>query len=58
MLGYDNAHRVKGLKTDSPAFDHRHWREDVYPYNFRSPDDLLNDFFADVDRTLKEEGIQ
>jgi hypothetical protein len=57
-LGYDNAHRVKGLKKDSLTFDHRHWKGDIHPYEFKSPNELLNDFFTDVDRMLKEEGVQ
>ena len=60
-MGYDNAHAVKLPKKFKYAgrrlpFDHKH--RDVsdrgVPYGFESAYQLLEDFFADVDRVLKE----
>ena len=66
VLGYDNAHLPENLKgwkkPDGSALtdrDHRHWRDqEADPYTFVSPGKLLEDFWADVDRMLKEEGIE
>ena len=38
ILGYDNAH----------GRDHRHIREKGYPYTFRSPGALIEDFLRDL----------
>ena len=58
MLGYDNAHGVaaSGSKKKN-VFDHRHYRERSRAYVFRSPADLLVDFWRDVETVLKEEGV-
>lgn len=45
-IGYDNE-RGKG--------DHKHYGEQEMPYTFITPEQLLNDFFADVE-TLRSEG--
>jgi hypothetical protein len=64
VLGYDNAHVVDvrsgpSNRSARPAtFDHVHRRERVVPYGFRSPEDLLVDFWRDVETVLKEEGVQ
>lgn len=64
VLGYDNAHPVSVRSGPSSrsarpvAFDHVHKGERVLPYTLRSPDDLLEDFWRDVERVLKEEGIR
>lgn len=62
ILGYDNAHAVKpSTKYKHGArrlrFDHKHQRpSDVgVPYEFESPYQLLEDFFKDVDRVMREE---
>lgn len=64
VVGYDNAHQAKvGTGPSAPsrtrelAFDHRHFRGDVTPYPFESPEKLLEDFWSDVEKILKEEGI-
>lgn len=41
VVGYDNE-RGKG--------DHRHWGKDEHSYQFVDSDQLIDDFFADVDR--------
>jgi len=61
ILGYDNAHAVKPPKKFKYAgriipFDHkhRHVSDKGVPYEFVDAQQLLNDFFADVDRILLE----
>ncbi len=61
ILGYDNAHAVKPPKKFKYAgrilaFDHkhRHSSDKGVPYGFKDAQQLLEDFFADVDRVLQE----
>jgi len=61
ILGYDNAHAVKLPKKFKYAgrilaFDHkhRHASDKGAPYEFKNAQQLLEDFFADVDRVLQE----
>ena len=61
VLGYDNAHAVKPPKKFKYAgrrlpYDHRHRTssDTGVPYVFESPQRLLEDFFAEVDRVIKE----
>ena len=60
MLGYDNAHAVKPKKFKHAgrimAYDHkhRHVSDHGVPYEFVDAQQLLIDFFADVDRLLLE----
>lgn len=61
LLGYDNAHAVKPPKKFKYAgrilaFDHkhRHASDHGVPYEFKDAQQLINDFFADVDRLLAE----
>ena len=63
VLGYDNAHAVKLPKKFKFAgcrlpYDHRHRTstDTGVPYLFESPQGLLEDFFAEVDRVIKEAG--
>jgi hypothetical protein len=55
LSGIDNAHGIRRR----PAFDHRH----VYgggrlvPYVYRGPVELLEDFYREVERILRERGI-
>lgn len=59
VLGYDNAHAVKPLRARFSGrkveYDHRHAhrRDRGVPYSFSSAEQLLSDFFADVDSYLK-----
>jgi hypothetical protein len=64
VLGYDNAHPLK-LGTGpagklTATKDHRHPARAATkkPYLYRSAGDLLEDFWRDVDRFLKEEGVR
>ncbi|MDR0769881.1 MAG: DUF6516 family protein [Burkholderiales bacterium] len=61
ILGYDNAHAIKPPKKFKYAgrilaFDHkhRHVSDKGVPYEFKNAQQLLEDFFADVDRVLLE----
>ena len=61
ILGYDNAHAVKPAKKFKYAgrrltYDHkhRHANDKGVPYGFQDAQQLLIDFFSEVDRVLKE----
>ena len=61
VLGYDNAHAVKPPKKFKFAgqrlpYDHRHRTssDKGVPYEFQDAQQLLIDFFNEVDRVLKE----
>ena len=61
VLGYDNAHAVKPpgkfkFAGHRLTFDHkhRHSKDLGVPYGFSSVEQLLHDFFEDVDRILEE----
>ncbi|MGE0082058.1 MAG: DUF6516 family protein [Thiohalomonadaceae bacterium] len=61
IMGYDNSHAVKRPKKFKYAgqrmpYDHkhRHAADEGIPYEFRSAAQLLEDFFAEVDKVLKE----
>ncbi len=61
IIGFDNAHTVRasagpgGRKQGSA--DHRHRMGAVRPYRFTDPASLLEDFWMEVDRFLKEKGV-
>jgi Family of unknown function (DUF6516) len=61
VMGYDNAHAVKPPKKFKFAgqrlpYDHHHRtaNDKGVPYAFHSAQQLLVDFFAEVDRVIKE----
>lgn len=61
VMGYDNAHAVKPptkfkFSGQCMPYDHRHRtsRDKGVPYAFESGSRLLEDFFAEVDRVIKE----
>lgn len=61
ILGYDNAHAVKPPKKFKYAgarlpydHQHRHVSDKGVPYEFKDAHQLLSDFFAEVDRVLRE----
>lgn len=61
LLGYDNAHAVKPPKKFKHAgrifaFDHthRHVSDHGVPYEFQNAQQLISDFFTDVDHVLQE----
>ena len=63
LVGFDNAHLVRRLsgrfKRRSAGADH--WHRDAAdkgrPYEFKSPELLLEDFFHEVDRVLGQLGV-
>jgi hypothetical protein len=58
VLGFDNAHAVKPKKKKYGArkvtWDHEHQKEKVLSYEFESAGQLLEDFWAAVDKYLGE----
>jgi hypothetical protein len=63
LIGFDNAHNVpaKGsrLKKRPKAMDHWHRTEtdEGRPYEFKDAETLIDDFFDEVERVLKEHDI-
>jgi hypothetical protein len=61
LLGFDNAHAVRESRRPGgaakDACDHRHRMDRVRPYRFRDAVTLVEDFWAEVDRFLKEKGV-
>lgn len=59
-MGYDNAHAVKSPKRGKYSgqrieYDHKHRHacDKGVPYDFVDANQLLKDFFADVDKALE-----
>jgi hypothetical protein len=62
LVGYDNAHGVP-VRAGRPdqitsPFDHTHRRCHALPYGYSDAPTLLVDFWRDVEKTLREEGVQ
>lgn len=56
IFGIDNAH---GIGRHPPDFDHRHvLGGNVLRYDFRGPVALLEDFYREVERILRERGVR
>ncbi|MHB8730698.1 MAG: toxin-antitoxin system TumE family protein [bacterium] len=55
LVGFDNAHPVRGQK--SGPHDHRHRQRTIRPYEYRDAASLLEDFWAAVDAVLRERGV-
>jgi Family of unknown function (DUF6516) len=60
IIGFDNAHSIKTRKRGrfkgrSVTYDHRHMNpvDKGTPYVFESAEQLVTDFFAEVDKILK-----
>ena len=55
IYGLDNAHRARRQR---PEFDHRHryGERRIVPYVYRGPVELLEDFYREVERILRERG--
>jgi hypothetical protein len=61
LIGFDNAHPVResrgpGGKSQGPL-DHKHRLETVRPYRFKDAATLVEDFWTEVDKRLKEKGV-
>ena len=58
LVCYDNAHVVReGKRRGVVANDHRHFRGVIRPYRYVDAGSLLVDFWTDVCRVLKDEGL-
>lgn len=59
--GLNNAHPVRESRRPGgaakDAYDHRHRMDRVRPYRFRDAVTLVEDFWVEVDRFLKEKGV-
>lgn len=56
LVGFDNAHPIKGRKRGSPQ-DHRHRLRVVGTYEYQDAATLLADFWTAVDGILREKGV-
>jgi hypothetical protein len=61
LIGFDNAHSVResrgpGGKSRGPL-DHKHRLETVRPYRFKDATTLIENFWAEVDKLLRENGV-
>ena len=61
LIGFDNAHPVResrgpGGKSRGPL-DHKHRLETVRPYRFKDAATLVEDFWTEVDKLLREKGV-
>jgi len=56
IYGLDNAHGVQQRRAE---FDHRHvyGRRRIVAYVYRGPIELLEDFYREVERILRERGV-
>ena len=63
LVGFDNAHGVAGAgaRFGKRPEAHDHWHRSVddpgRPYRFIDAETLIDDFFAAVERTLREHGV-
>ena len=63
LLGFDNAHPIAhaGGRYVKPKGEADHWHRTINdegrPYTFVSAEQLLEDFFAEVEKTCEEQGI-
>jgi len=61
IIGYDNAHPIQATKGPGGKLtktqDHRHRYDRVRPYKFIDAGTLMEDFWKDVRKILKEKGV-
>ena len=61
LVGFDNAHPVRERRGPGTRRrgerDHRHHLRTIRPYEYRDAATLLEDFWKEVDRILKDKGI-
>ncbi len=61
LIGFDNAHGARQSARPGGAgdveYDHKHSLQSVRPYRYRDAAELLADFWAEVDRVLRERGV-
>ena len=60
LVGFDNAHPVRERRGPGgwqrTERDHRHRLRTIRPYEYRDAATLLEDFWKEVDRVLRERG--
>lgn len=49
-----SGHRIVGFDNKRGKGDHMHLGKREYPYNFTSVEHLVNDFFAEIERSSKK----
>jgi hypothetical protein len=63
LVGFDNAHPAQsgtgpGAKARrNKEFDHKHQEQKAKPYQYKSAEILLGDFWSEVDKVLKKRGV-
>jgi len=61
LIGFDNAHPVRASRgpvgKGRGPLDHKHRMETVRPYRFKDAGALLEDFWDEVDKLLREKGV-
>lgn len=61
LVGFDNAHAIRESRRPGGvakgACDHRHRMDTVRPYRFKDAVTLIENFWAEVDRFLREKGV-
>jgi len=61
LVCYDNSHPIAAgrppSRRKSKTRDHKHQRTIIRPYDYSNAEKLLEDFWNDVDKVLKEEGV-
>ena len=63
LVGFDNAHPVRRMsgRFGRRSVNSDHWHRDAAdkgrPYEFKSPELLFEDFFNEVERLLRELGV-
>ena len=55
LVGFDNAHPVKGKQV--AGHDHKHRLQTVKPYAYRDAASLVADFWAEVEAVMREQGV-
>jgi hypothetical protein len=62
LVCIDNAHPVPigrpPARKTSKTNDHAHLRNSIVPYNYTDAETLVTDFWTQVEKVLKEEGVQ
>jgi len=64
IMGFDNAHAVKSRKKGThqgrKTYDHRHRhsKDEGISYEFVNAYQLLQDFWSEVDKTLRALGLE
>jgi hypothetical protein len=61
LIGFDNTHLVRESRRpggrNRGTLDHKHRMDTVRPYRFKNAATVLEDFWAEVDKFLREKGV-